>query len=261
MGTGKATDGSATVAAAARASRRYRPRARSSAEGQTLAPFARLSWSASTAYAVGLIATDGCLLSDRRHIAFTSRDEQLVRTFLACLGRSQRYRTQRTRIGALVYQSDFSDVLLYDWLTSIGLSPRKSLTLGAIDVPDGFLFDLTRGLLDGDGTIANFTHAPTRAKYPEYRYERLWTLFTSASTTHLEWLRGRLSTSLGIDGYLRMSKPRPGRHDFFTLKYGNRDSNTLLQHLYADPSAPKLERKFAVWAAYRARPRSAEGGT
>jgi len=47
------------------------------------------------------------------------------------------------------------------------------LTLGAIDVPAEFLAPLARGLMDGDGSIANFVHAPTPATYPRYRYERL----------------------------------------------------------------------------------------
>jgi hypothetical protein len=69
-----------------------------------------LEWSPVMAYVVGLLATDGCLSSDRRHIILTSRDRQLVETFLGCLGRPIRYSKGRTRRGKLAYYAQFSDV-------------------------------------------------------------------------------------------------------------------------------------------------------
>src|SRR3977135_2740231 len=68
-----------------------------------------LEWSETMAYVVGLIATDGCLSSDRRHIILTSRDVELVETFLRCLGRPIRYTVGRTRRGKLAYYAQFSD--------------------------------------------------------------------------------------------------------------------------------------------------------
>ena len=212
------------------------------------------------AYAVGLLATDGCLSSDRRHIILTSRDRDLVETYLRCLGRPLRWTVGRTRRGAHAYYAQFSDVAFYDWLLSIGLTPRKSLTLGAIDVPDAFLLPLARGLLDGDGSICKFTDRPTPAKYPDYTYERLWVFFLSASRAHIDWLRGRLNTAVGINGYVERIR-RAKRHDLFRLKYGKRESIVLLRTLYADRGAPCLERKRRIWDEYSSRILCAEGGT
>ena len=206
-------------------------------------------WSPQMAYAVGLLAADGCLARDRRHIAFTSNDRELVESFLRCLGRPIRYRTQRTRIGNPCYQADFSDVRLYDWLGSVGLAPRKSLTLGGIEVPDELLLHLVRGLIDGDGSIYTLIHAPTKRTAPNYRYERLWVYFSSASVVHLEWVRSQLERALGLRGYLAREE-REGRHPCFKLKFGKRDSMVLLSALYADPSAPRLERKYRKWVSY-----------
>src|SRR5256712_6112732 len=122
-----------------------------------------LEWSPAMAYVVGLLATDGCLSSDRRHIILTSRDRSLVETFLACLGRPIKYTIGRTRRRKRAYYAQFSDVTFYDWLLSIGLTPRKSLTLGANDVPDACVIPLARGLLDGDGSVCVFRNKPTRA--------------------------------------------------------------------------------------------------
>lgn len=44
-----------------------------------------IKWSPEIAYAVGLIATDGCLSIDGRHLDFTSKDIQLLETFKKCL--------------------------------------------------------------------------------------------------------------------------------------------------------------------------------
>src|SRR5688572_7752865 len=47
---------------------------------------APLCWSSELAYAIGLIATDGWLSSDGRHVGFVSADKELVETFLRCVG-------------------------------------------------------------------------------------------------------------------------------------------------------------------------------
>jgi len=46
----------------------------------------RLQWSPEFAYAIGLIVTDGNLSPDGRHIAFTSKDRELIDNFQRSLG-------------------------------------------------------------------------------------------------------------------------------------------------------------------------------
>ena len=216
-----------------------------------------LRWTQDLAYAVGLVATDGCL-SSGRHIFFDSNDEQLVSTFLKCIGRPARYVARATRIGGTAYRASISDVELYRWLESVGLTPAKSLTLGAIDVPEEFLMPLVRGLLDGDGSVLNYVHALTKRTYPNYRYERLVVHFNTASESHVKWLRAKLEPIIGC-GNLATRPPRPPRHAFYTLRYGKAASVKLLGLLYADASAPRLIRKWQTWDDYVGR-HGAEGG-
>src|SRR5712692_8939795 len=68
-----------------------------------------LDWSTTMAYVVGLIATDGCLSGDRRHVALTTNDCQLAETFLACLGRPLRYGKGQTAAGNVVYRIQMGD--------------------------------------------------------------------------------------------------------------------------------------------------------
>lgn len=256
-----ATDPRVARAAAAHRGKLYQRRTpfedcRWPTAGRTTLP---LEWSDEMAYIVGLTATDGCLVTGRRKINFKSEDRQLVETYLAVLGRTNRVKHARTRKGGLVYFTEFHDSGLYEWFRSVGLTPRKSLTLGAIDVPDEFVASLARGLMDGDGSIQNFVHRPTRQKYPDYRYERLWVSFSSASEAHVEWLRSRLRAIAKGDGYLHVAK-RSGRHDYYTLRYGKACAIELLELFYVDATSPRLLRKWRIWDDYMARNLSAEGG-
>jgi LAGLIDADG DNA endonuclease family protein len=224
--------------------------------GHTTLP---LAWSDEMAYIVGLTATDGCLFTGRRKINFKSEDRQLVETYLSVLGRTNRVKQARTQTDGVVYFTEFHDSRLYEWFRSVGLTPRKSLTLGAIDVPNAFVPPLARGLMDGDGSLQNFVHLPTRRQYPEYRYERLWVSFRSASKTHIEWLRAQLRHLANGNGYLHVAQ-RDGRHDFYTLRYGKACAIRLLTQFYVTPDSPRLIRKWQVWDDYVARNLSAEGG-
>ena len=104
------------------------------------------------AYLVGLTATDGCLITGRRAINFKSGDGQLVEMYLRLLGRKNRVKSHPTANGGVAYFTQFHS-RLYEWFKSVGLTPRKSLTIGALSVPDGLFIALARGLLDGDGSI------------------------------------------------------------------------------------------------------------
>ena len=219
-----------------------------------------LEWSNDMAYIVGLTATDGCLFTGRRKINFKSGDRQLVETYLGLLGRTNRVKKARTRANGVVYFTEFHDSRLYEWFRLVGLTPRKSLTLGGLAVPDAYLAPLARGLMDGDGSISNFVHAPTPGTYPDYRYERLWVFFHSASRAHIDWLRIRLRPLAGGDGYVEVLK-REGRHDFFKLKYGKHAAIALLRQFYSDPNAPRLVRKWRIWDDYVRRNLGADGGS
>jgi hypothetical protein len=210
-----------------------------------------VAWSESMAYALGLVATDGCLGRDGRHIIFDSSDRQLVETFLDCVGRPDASVGQRrTRTGGVAYRAQLSDRRLYDWLVERGLTPAKSLTLGALDVPDDLFRHTARGLLDGDGSIYVKRQRPTRRLHPDYSYLRLWTYFTSASRAHVEWLRTRIRAAYGIGGWLECDE-RADRRPFYRLRFGKRDSIVLLSSLYASAESPALVRKRDIWIRYR----------
>jgi hypothetical protein len=211
-----------------------------------------LAWSDAMAYVVGLTATDGCLvLGRRRLINFKSEDFELVSRYLALLGRTNAIGAEVTRAGTVVYKTQFGDARLYEWFRSVGLMPRKSLVLGAIDVPDNNASHLVRGLLDGDGSILNFMYEGTGKA--RGTYEALRTVFNSASRPHVDWLRERLRTQLGIWGSIGTHQPDNRSHPMHRLAYANRESYPLLRWLYSGHEVPCLQRKRLIWESYAAR--------
>jgi LAGLIDADG-like domain len=118
-----------------------------------------IPWSVNFAYGIGLIATDGHIsitANGYSSIGFTSKDRELVETFKLCLGLTAKTRTrQRLAFGKsfTTYETRFSSVQFAQWLAEIGVTPRKSLTLGELNVPTAYFVDTLRGLLDGDGRL------------------------------------------------------------------------------------------------------------
>lgn len=208
-----------------------------------------LDWSNEMAYIVGLTATDGCLVTGRRAINFKSGDRELVETYLRLLGRTNRVKSHPTKKGGIAYYTQFHDSALYRWFLSTGLTPRKSLTIGALSVPEAFLLPLVRGLLDGDGSIINKVYRADTGGRSDYYWEYLITKFVSGSQSHLSWLKDRLG-AVGIHGTLSQGGVSSAGNPWFELEYGKRASQVLLTLLYRDPAAPCLLRKRRIWHSY-----------
>lgn len=215
-----------------------------------------LEWGRDTAYATGLIASDG-YLSEPRFVGFGSTDLEFVETVLRCVGRPIRYSTmapgRTTSYGGVAitsrlpyYQTLCNDPLLYEFLTRAGLGPRKSRSIGALNVPVLHLPDAIRGLLDGDGSLVPRAITTTKRGKPFVRHG-LSTVFYSSSRAHLEWLQQVLA-NLAIRSSLYEDLRRG--HSY-RLTLSNRQSTALLTTLYEDPRAPRLKRKWSIWQRYR----------
>lgn len=204
-------------------------------------------WTPRFAYAIGLLATDGGLTGGKT-VAFISQDEALVRTFLSCVGASNPIGWNEK-----AYRVQINDVHFYRWLESIGVTARKSLTLGSLAVPKSLFLDMVRGLLDGDGSIYTGVTVPNRRRYPDHSYQRLIVRFHSASEQHILWLRSQLEERLGIVGWVSLRRKAVKGRDsvLFTLRYSKHESGKLLGELYADPRAPRLRRKWRKWIDFR----------
>ena len=191
-------------------------------------------WSSNVAYAVGLFATDGCLSGDGRHIDFTSKDIEQIRNFKKCLDLKVKVSKKTSGVSDKLYSRvQWSDVGLYKFFQSIGLTPRKSKIMGLIDVPEEYFFDFLRGLHDGDGSFYSYWDSRWKSSFMFY------TVFVSASSKHIEWLRESIFKRVGVMGHVTFA----GRKSTQQLKYAKMDSLKILRLMYQNKDATCLSRK------------------
>lgn len=190
-------------------------------------------WSPKLAYAIGLIATDGNLAKDGRHINLTSKDEEQVIHLKAILGLTNTISLKKGSYTSDVYYFlQFGDVELYSFLAQIGLTPNKSKTIRSVTVPDKYFADFLRGCLDGDGYTYSYWDKRWKANY------RLYTGFVSASLPFLIWLKNQIARLYRIVGSIRSSGKT-----IFQLEFAKKSSILLLKILYYDPNLVCLSRK------------------
>lgn len=201
----------------------------------------RIEWSNNFAYAIGLIATDGNLSKDGRHINLTSKDLEMLMNFKKCLGLENKI-GRKARGGSMdkkYFVLQFGDRIFYDFLLSLGLTPRKSLTLGELAVPDQFFSNFLRGCIDGDGSIGSFKH-------PESKHPQLRVRLYSGSKNFLLWIKDRIMSNFNIDtGWIE----EKGKTRIYKLVFAKEDSIKLLKFIYSNSNC-SLTRKYDIAKIY-----------
>jgi hypothetical protein len=203
-----------------------------------------IRWSPNLAYAVGLLATDGNLSGDGRHLSLTSKDRDLLETFRACLNISAAITPHRGGHGGTNLRVQWGDRHFYNWLVNIGLTPAKSLTLRPLAIPDVVFVDFLRGCIDGDGSVTVYVDRYNMKKSERYVYERLYVKLVSASRPFLEWIQATAHRVLSMRGSI-VVKRAEGRSPMWTLSYAKAESIELLRRIYYSPTVPGLARKRA----------------
>lgn len=196
----------------------------------------KIKWSADFAYAIGLLVSDGNLSPDGRHIVFTSKDNELIDLFKKSLKIDVSVgRKAGSWQGEKIYHvAQFSDVLFYQFLLSIGLMPNKSKVIGPIGVPCIYFLDFLRGSFDGDGCTHSYIDPRWRSSFMFY------TIFVSASSNHIDWLRSEIEKHVSVRGHITGSGKKG---TVFQLKYAKADSLKVWRKLYYKNNIPCLTRK------------------
>lgn len=184
----------------------------------------KIKWSSNFAYAIGLLATDGCVSSDRIHIDFTSKDIGQVLNFKKALALNNRI-TRKSRGKEEVkkyHHVQFGDVVFVKFLESIGITPAKSKTISQVKVPNKYFFDFLRGCFDGDGSFYSYRDTRWRSSFMYYLS------FCSASSLFMRWLRDKANQLIGVNGHITSSKGR----DYWQLKYAKREGFKIIKKMY-----------------------------
>jgi hypothetical protein len=194
-------------------------------------------WTPEFAYAVGLITTDGCLSPDGRHLLIVSKDIEQIENIVRCLDLNVKIGSTYGSFRKKKYHRvQWGDVRLYQFLLGIGLTPRKSLTLGAIAVPDMYFFDFLRGAFDGDGCFYSYFDPRWRSSFMFYLQ------FTSASPNHIQWLRDTLFRLSSVQGHISRVSMKKETNGCETLRYAKREALEVMRRMYERPG-PYLSRK------------------
>src|SRR3989338_5295989 len=144
-------------------------------------------------YLVGLITSDGNLSPDGGHIDITSNDYIFLSKIKNSTGIKNKIGVKYGENNRKAFRIQIANRNFYDFLVSIGLTKNKSLTVGAIKVPDPFFVDFLRGLIDGDGSIRSWKH-PTN-------FREQWSLrIYSGSRKFIEWLDKEIEKYMGVSG-------------------------------------------------------------
>lgn len=190
-------------------------------------------WTSDFAYGLGLFTADGCLSSDGRHLDFTSKNLEQIENFKLAWKLESKVSNKRSGYSpqGQYYRTQFGNVKLYRWLVSVGITPKKSLSIKRVDIPNIFLGDFLRGYLDGDGSISFSIHS--ESKLPQIKIR-----FASGSRIFLEWLKIRLGDLYELDGgYIVQCI------NALQLVYCKRDSLKLISHMYHSSESIALSRK------------------
>ena len=198
----------------------------------------KIKWSANFAYAMGLIATDGCLSSDGRHIIFVSKDMEQIENFIKCLGIVD-IKIGKTFSGHkknMSFRVQFGDIIFYEFLQNIGFTPAKSLTLGAIKIPDKYFFDFLRGCFDGDGCSYSYWDPRWKSSFMFYLS------LASASKIFIDWIQESIRKFIGLTGHIVFNDRQNG---CYQLRYSKYEAIKLVEFLYrTDKKSIKLNRKY-----------------
>ena len=194
-----------------------------------------LEWNKDIAYIVGLIASDGCLQRDGRHVVFTSADLELVEKYRDTLGVSNKITkvSKRVQNRRPYFYINTAQVEWYSFLYNSGLHPGKSFTLREINLPGHLFLHFFRGLYDGDGTFYSFRDI----RYP--RATVYYLEYASASKFFVEWLLAKLRELLGVKGMIKRGK------GVYIIRFFKSDSRKIIAGMYENSSGLFLNRKYA----------------
>lgn len=194
-------------------------------------------WSAPIAYSVGLMASDGCLSRDGRHIDLTSVDVEQLENFCFALNRkvniSPKNHGRPDGVGRQGYRVQFSDVAYYDFLLEVGLTPHKSKTIGSLKVPTEYYNHFLRGLFDGDGSCYAYFDLRWKNSYMYY------VTFVSASFEFMSYIQSMNMRLLGVGkGSLHVY------NSVCKLSYAKKDAKVIYRAMYKDKVDFYLPRKY-----------------
>ncbi len=193
------------------------------------------TWRPDLAYAIGLIATDGCLSNNGLLIDLTSNDREQLENYSKCLGVNFRISEKSSGGGRKSLRIQFKNRIFYDFLLSIGLTKKKSLTLDKLAIPEKYFFDFLRGCFDGDGSCYSYWDPRWKSSFLFY------ISFASGSKKFVDWLREEIDRELRIKSHISVAKGKG--NTLYQLRYSKYAGVALVRRMYKRKNSICLNRK------------------
>ena len=190
-------------------------------------------WSANMAYLLGYILADGCIIegtykgySGALKFGVQKRDIDILEKI------RQELRSEHaiSVVGNAAHLCITSQKIVNN-LKKLGIAYRKSLREKVPDVPQQYLRDFIRGVIDGDGGISF-----TKKGYP--------TLQLCGGKRVTAFVRDHFLANLHVYSTIgKRTKSKSGNFYLFAIGYRGNSAKTITTYLYHDASL-YLDRKF-----------------
>ncbi|MCX6716475.1 MAG: hypothetical protein NTV72_00950 [Candidatus Taylorbacteria bacterium] len=192
-----------------------------------------IKWSPDFAYAVGLLASDGHISKDGRHISFVSKDIEQTLNFAICLGINNKIGNTFGSFNNIATRIQFGDVKFVEFLNEIGITKAKSKTIGELKIPDEYFFDFLRGEFDGDGSTYSYWDKRWRSSFMYYLE------FASASQNFIDWMASNILRLSGAKWHVTRNR----RNSCLQLKFAKKSALIIIKKMYYSGVKTFLPRK------------------
>ncbi|MFA5007881.1 MAG: LAGLIDADG family homing endonuclease [Candidatus Omnitrophota bacterium] len=205
------------------------------------------TWSKNMAYILGYLFADGSLEDASylrgKYLRITSCDLSIIQAIRTAFGSEHKIvkLPPSTINGKCRHFLRIGDHAIYSDLISLGLTPRKSLTMVFPKcIPSNFMNDFIRGYFDGDGTF--YCEKTKHGIIPR-------TVFTSGSKQFLESLSEVITNSC----HLQRIKKVYVSHRSYQLVYKSKEATGLMNFMFrlVSDNDLYLDRKHKLYNNYK----------
>lgn len=206
------------------------------------------NWSEETAYLVGYICADGCIhkRSGRKRsliLTITSKDLQHLEKINKTLGSNYKISTKKNSSGGFAYHIAITNYVFCSRAVARGILPRKTMTLGPIEIPDRYFKDFFRGFFDADGSVYIYNVNGTYQLKAEV---------VCASRVFLEFLSSKMSAILNIpDKPIHVFKSKNRKNPIYSIVFYINDGQKLADLMYGHNPKLYLDRKYNIFESWK----------
>jgi len=205
-------------------------------------------------YLLGAFITDGCVHQNRRVVSINSKDYDWLFDINQLISNDNLIKIRNSYPTLLVYNRE-----IVKWLISNECVPKKSLIVKFPTVPEKYLPDFIRGMIDGDGSIILSTYKKSRTKQDgsikNYEQLKIGCDFYSSSMDMIDGL-SKILDMKEINFSISTKKPKEmnnqngkkiiSKHNCYTIHIRGKNAYKFMQWIYYPNHKISLLRKAKI---------------